>query len=752
MSFLKIIEPRSGKRFNVTHEEFAKNGAGYVIDPDSSVEIVTPEGLLGSIKGSDYSTSIQRGFRPATDEDIKEFDLKNKYGDGTANEMKAFAAGAARGLSFGLSDVALSAADLGEDIALLKKYNPKASTIGEIGGSIAQFAIPGAPGLGVASKLGAAAGKTLAGKAAGKVLGEGLAKQFVKKGFETGTRSAVEAVFQETGRVISDVALGNPELSAENLTSRFLSAALIGGAAGGVMGGLFEGGLTRVAGKSSIIDDLAQGQAKRTLSFTPAQAAKFDSQFAGMGGTDGLAKVLKDADVFDWKGAFQKEKFDAALEAAGRAVGTAKTAIKEAPDLQVNVSGLINFMDDKIDAASQVGGNSDVARMYRKYKSELESQLDGYSISATDAFRLRNRYADDFAQKGQATLKETQKADAAKALRHQLMDDLAEQARQQGHGELMAPLEAANKSYSALKKISTNVTKIQSKESLEPGLSRVSGAIAAADGFISGGTVTGIGQYLLATGTHFAHKRFHSVLLSHLTLLEKANRGVSKAIEKVGSGTLGRTLNAVKDTARGVPVAALPALVNRQNYAEFQDKLTTITPEPLKRADLYDAMPHVSTALVERTIPSALSFINSKMPQVQMSALEAPRVPSSNDIMKLNRYVSALAHPEIVMARISAGVASDEEIEALRAVYPQMFAKIQKQITSSLKQGGKYSAGQKRVMSSVVGVPLSRETSPATTAAIQAAAFGAPEEAKGNDKKLKLADGRETSAQRLAGR
>ena len=83
--------------------------------------------LLSSHEGRFYDGGSAAGF--------EDQELSKEYG-GFGGQAKAFAAGAGRALSFGLSDVALSelgGEDTRQDLARLQKYNPGASMAGEIG-------------------------------------------------------------------------------------------------------------------------------------------------------------------------------------------------------------------------------------------------------------------------------------------------------------------------------------------------------------------------------------------------------------------------------------------------------------------------------------------------------------------------------------------------------------------------------------------------------------------------------------------
>jgi len=169
-----------------------------------------------------------------------------------AAEQPLLAAGAAaaRGATFGLSDVAAEAFGLAEKFKALKEANPVASTIGEIGGTIASaVALPGGGLVGGAAKLGQA-GASLAERAiassvikgaaelGGTSLAADIAKRSAAKAFTTGTAGFVEGSLYGLGQTISEAALGDPSEAAEHLVSNIGFAGLINGAFMGT-GGAF---------------------------------------------------------------------------------------------------------------------------------------------------------------------------------------------------------------------------------------------------------------------------------------------------------------------------------------------------------------------------------------------------------------------------------------------------------------------------------------------------------------------------------
>lgn len=222
-----------------------------------------------------------QGQQVLTDQDLgliqeAEAKEKKKYA-GVVRGTEAAAAGAARGLTFGLSDEAL--VNLGVDpetLTKLKYYRPEASVAGEIIGVAAPLILTGgaaAPaeagvvGAGTAARVGlrtaaeftapkliARTGQfveKLTAKALEKTGSRILANKIVKDGLSRTVGSAAEGVFYSTGQIVSEHALGDPDLNAEKIFSQLKTGALYGGAFG-IGGSILSGAGGKIFGRAEV--------------------------------------------------------------------------------------------------------------------------------------------------------------------------------------------------------------------------------------------------------------------------------------------------------------------------------------------------------------------------------------------------------------------------------------------------------------------------------------------------------------------
>jgi hypothetical protein len=209
---------------------------------EARVPLLNPRGELVTLPEGQVREALAAGYAPPSATQQEEVRKREEYGTGLGTEVRAGLEGAARGLTFGLSDVAARA--LGADaegLAERKARNPYAATGGELAGVGAGLLAP--VGLFGAGVRGAAAAGELATQAAGRGLAAlgaeettGLAARALAKGAQHAAGSAVEGALYGAGQGISEAALGDPTDAAQKILAHATAGALLGGVLGGGAG------------------------------------------------------------------------------------------------------------------------------------------------------------------------------------------------------------------------------------------------------------------------------------------------------------------------------------------------------------------------------------------------------------------------------------------------------------------------------------------------------------------------------------
>ncbi len=222
--------------------------------PKAPVPVVTPTGKVGYLPAAIADEAAGHGLRGATDTELRgaqiqanqratEDALRAQFEGSLAAEAEGLIApplaGAARGLSLGLSDEALvKIGGEGARKRLLdyQAYAPAASIAGELGG------IVGGALLGDESTLGALPGAvSRLGGVAERFAARGLGEGALGRAAGALARGGAEGAVFGVGSAVSESALHNTDLSGE---------AIVGGAAHGALGGMVASGMLHGAGKA----------------------------------------------------------------------------------------------------------------------------------------------------------------------------------------------------------------------------------------------------------------------------------------------------------------------------------------------------------------------------------------------------------------------------------------------------------------------------------------------------------------------
>jgi hypothetical protein len=202
-----------------------------------SVNLLSPEGRVVSVPDDQIAGHLSQGFRyERTQEraDRLQGDVTEQEYGGLEGAAAAFTTRALGAASLGLSDAVIGQLGGGEELSRLREINPRAALAGTITGAVA----PGFAG-GALRALPAARASRLGQTVT--ALGDG-ASLASRTGYAA-LGAATEGALQNAGAYITDVALGDRELSAEGFAGSMGKGALWGGVAGGALS-LGAGGLT----------------------------------------------------------------------------------------------------------------------------------------------------------------------------------------------------------------------------------------------------------------------------------------------------------------------------------------------------------------------------------------------------------------------------------------------------------------------------------------------------------------------------
>lgn len=194
------------------------------------IPVVGPDGRQGTIAAEDSGSAFQNGWRFQTADEVRAQTAAGiEEGRAQAYDKAgtAFAAGILRGATVGLSDVAIGALGDGEAAREIRDRSPLASLGGEIVGGVAALASPLTPAAQVA-KMGAAVTRGTTGALAATTRASKVVSELVG----AGAGSLVEGAAYGAGQLLTEEALGDPELSAQQMMATVGLSGILGGALG----------------------------------------------------------------------------------------------------------------------------------------------------------------------------------------------------------------------------------------------------------------------------------------------------------------------------------------------------------------------------------------------------------------------------------------------------------------------------------------------------------------------------------------
>jgi hypothetical protein len=225
----------------------ALTSGNYELRPGIRIPVTLPDGTVGDLDSEEMPKALQMGVRyrtSAEDREAAQAEIQAIRKEAADMPVTAAGLGALRGATLGLSDVAIRAG-LGQETAEfareVRDVSPTASIAGEIAGGVAGLAAPIAP----------VAAATAAGAKAASVIGRGAqqltAVQKMGRALVGGT---VEGAAIGAGQTVSEMALADPELTAQKAVANVGLGALFGGGLSVAGRGLLEG--TKAATTSAL--------------------------------------------------------------------------------------------------------------------------------------------------------------------------------------------------------------------------------------------------------------------------------------------------------------------------------------------------------------------------------------------------------------------------------------------------------------------------------------------------------------------
>jgi len=728
----------------------------YTMHNDEELHVISPDGEAGTLPAANAYKAIKSGYTVEDAHQRADRILNEKYGD---SEGTAAVLGAARGMTGGLSDLALRKLGVpAETLSGLAEANPVASGLGEYGTMAASmFTGLGEANIGIKAAEGAGAvmEKTLAKgltKATEKLGASGsVAKSLAAKIIPTATKMAAEGAVFAAEDLISEHALGHADFNAENIMATLGTGALIGAVGGGALHGVLgaaEAVGSRVAegvgAKAEGLLDKSKAGAELLGFDTPSKISKLQERNPKF--YNELPEYLKNDIGLTIKDSPQEvlNKIEASHKAAGEKIGQISDdvqAVMEAahPGTMPTKTEVFGDMAKKlreefVKPAEGVPGYEHILKPVNEYITKLEEQAAiGGELNIKDLMKLRQQ-TDALIKyekvPGQFTMKENMLYKARTMLREEIYNIADAAATVDSRAAKMSSeLKAANRLYSNAETIFDNLEKKIDKDKLVSFKDMVFGHLM---------TGSKLGA-ILGSAKVFADSDLRRKMVV-LSQIEKSQQTIGKSMEKAVKNFFLKTKETVAPlTLKGMTGTALSLGDNgrkpktrQEAFLNIQDNLHAAVADPdraLERsnkrtAGLYAVAPATSTALDAAALRGA-SFLQSKLPK-QASApsaidvLKRPKLPSNFEMAKFERYVDAVENPIHVLNELGHGKLTHEHVEALQAVYPNLYKKLVDHVTDVVTKKPDAVPYNKRIaLSTLLGVSLDESMLPQNLLALQ---------------------------------
>lgn len=697
---------------------------------DKKSDIIINEEDIQAVEGtptSDEAPLLQPEQDALFDEELakeKEFGNKNIQ---TAVESAASSA------TFGLSDQLLTKTGLTTPEALRERRirNQEADIAGEIAGVVGPALLSGgtslaakgaSAGVGAVAKAGLAAEK-LTAKALKKIIKdtgkEKLARRVLEKSIAKGAGSAVEGSFYGAGELISEDALGNATLNAENLVASAGAGAILGGLAGGALGSveavvpvIKNGKVVNFKNKTFANTLDPELNAMQLAGLTPTQIAKkrkFNPKLA-----EHTPKMLKEVADKKSLNAFSSNKslfksVNEFIEETGDDIG------KTLKEITGNLEHT-SLMPTKYDVAKKV--NERLGRMAAKFKDADGVPLKGASeqlgkinkvikefdddllstktISATELNNLKSKYQKlaKWDRKGNLPINEEINREISRAIKDQVLE-IAENAGDR----LGFKLKKQMLDYGSAMEFADSLGSKIDKQSAQEFLGFKDALLSS---IIMGTNAEALSAGLVAKRLFETDFKRRLVILSSI---EKANQKVNNKVSKGVSNFIkgkkaakplvlksitknGLAYNLEGDSPKK-PKDKKEAFKNiKENLIKMADPETAL--DYLQRGNIQDAAPQTHLAS-QAVLSSAAAFLQQKIPVSFASkgalseVLKKAYTPSTLEMAKFERYLQAIENPLSVLDDLEKGKVSRESIEAIQAVYPKLYEKIQIEVMEKIQ-------------------------------------------------------------------
>lgn len=708
--------------------------SGKVSLPNKEFEFSDDSGTKYSVPAKGFAEAVKQGWKYRDSSILHEEKMQKEYGD---NPIEAGAVGTASGLTLGLSDYLLTKAGYPEErLKEISERNPIAHGIGEYGSTIAAMLYTGgasavakgtqSAGAKILAKSAPAVlsniGERVAAKAAGE-LTEGIGKAALKGVISQG----IEGAGYAAGNLLTEAAMGDAELNAENLLAATGKGAIFGSIAGGTLGASAKAASKYVdiakQNISSKLEKLAQegdvgilkwaGANKSSIkkllnteSLDEKEMSEYVLDLTNFG--DSVDSIVANGGVTKTAGKGLLKQITTKIDDISEHNQVVKDAsvklMNEAVE-RLDDSFLTKYSQQKINDADVVFGSDLAKEIEEKFVKKSEGLFDP---QADDL----QKFADQLKSVGTEVLPDgriarvpltprqlrdqsiifgrlakfekmnpTGKEEAYRAMRSSLEDKIIKGLKaSDDSGEMFNRYMAGKKLYQKSSVAQDMINnKIASEIANNRGLSLTEG-LAAATGAAALGPIGAVGGYVARK----AQREYGDIAIS--TILNKIQKRTQSSERLMSAGVK----DFFKDAGKGVRSSLIKS-INSDDYEKDKKQLENFYTNPFEAVQsfndnnrqLMNIAPNIGNAAQNKII-AGIEFMKAKFPSPQEEYIGQEYEPSRSEVSKFNDYKEAVDNPSVIFEQMKEGYINPRAIEVLKTVYPKMYTSVVEKVMENM--------------------------------------------------------------------
>jgi hypothetical protein len=241
--------------------------------------------------------------------------------------------------------------------------------------------------------------------------------------------------------------------------------------------------------------------------------------------------------------------------------------------------------------------------------------------------------------------------------------------------------------------------------------------------------------------------------------------GTVKFSEEAISGKLSSIVKGGFERSKSAMTKGATVIANDMTQKDYDKRLNSLAEMASSPAKLEEHLAKVTeqfgdnealTEMLQGKVIAAQSFLLEKAPKSNIHepyGAQKQYKPSDQELARWNRYIRAVDNPLTILEDMRGGILTPESVEAVKAIYPQLYEKIVMKANEHLAKSKKPLSIQAKIqVATLMGVPVSSALSPQLMKILQSNTQQATNQAKATNKQFGMSERTRSSTNALLSR